>query len=102
MGFTIKHIHWIELMIQMERSDTGLRQRLKTNMSVIHMSRKWINTMEVTDSVVRKVKGAIESASVMGGDRKSNKETWSDTEIKMVWEKRHGRSEPHTTGQGSP
>lgn len=60
MGFvTIKHIHWIQLMIQMERSDTGLRQGLKTDMSVIHISRQWVNTMEDSGSVVKKVKGAM-------------------------------------------
>lgn len=37
----------------------------------------------------------------MGGDRKRNKEAWSETEVKMLWEKRHGSSEPHITGQGS-
>lgn len=46
-------------MIQMERSDTGLRQSLKTDMSVIHISRQWVNTMEDSGSVVKKVKGAM-------------------------------------------
>lgn len=43
----------------------------------------------------------IENTSIMGGDRKRNKEAWNKTEIKMLWEKRHGNREPHITGQGS-
>lgn len=44
---------------------------------------------------------AIENTSVMGGDWKRNKEARNKTEIKMLWEKRHGNREPHITGQGS-
>lgn len=55
MGFfTVKLIHWIESMIQMERSDPGLRQSLKTDMAVIYISRQRVNTVENIGSVIKK------------------------------------------------
>lgn len=42
----------------------------------------------------------IESTSVRG--RRRNKETWSDTEMKIPWEQSQGRNEPHITVQGNP